>query len=93
VRNLSWRNGKQIFLLENDLARRPKERDRLILGVFGSPDVWHTDGLRGADPLTSKIAYIGPKKVIVAEFPVKDGEFVSLGHVSIDGEIASQARE
>jgi 2-methylaconitate cis-trans-isomerase PrpF len=121
-------------------------RDHVVLAAFGSPDLRQIDGLGGADPLTSKAAYIGPptvpntdinytfgyvgiaqpvidytgncgntsaavgpfallrgliepkepitkvriyntntKKVIVAEFPVRDGEFVSDGKFRIDG--------
>jgi len=52
--------SKSVFLLENDLPRDPAERDRLILRIFGSPDVRQIDGLGGADPLTSKVTVIGP---------------------------------
>jgi 2-methylaconitate cis-trans-isomerase PrpF len=143
-----YRGGtsKPIFFLEQDLPRDSKERDRAVLEAFGSPDVRQIDGLGGADPLTSKVAYIGPpsvadadidytfgyvgirdpvidytgncgntsaavgpfallrglieaeepvtkvriyntntKKIIVGEFPVRDGEFVSEGDFRIDG--------
>jgi len=30
-----------------------------VLEAFGTPDVRQIDGLGGADPLTSKVAYIG----------------------------------
>ncbi len=57
-----YRGGtsKPILLLEKDLPRDPHERDRLILSLFGSPDARQIDGLGGADPLTSKVALIGP---------------------------------
>lgn len=143
-----YRGGtsKPIFFLERDLPRDEKIRDRLILSAFGSPDLRQIDGLGGADPLTSKVALIGPptvpgtdinytfgyvgitqpvidytgncgntsaavgpfallrglieprepvtrarvyntntKKVIVAEFAVRNGEFVSEGEFRIDG--------
>jgi len=143
-----YRGGtsKPIFFLEKDLPCDPKDRDRVVLNAFGSPDLRQIDGLGGADPLTSKVAYIGPstvadadlnytfgyvgiaapvidytgncgntsaavgpfallrglinpkeplthiriyntntKKVIVAEFPVENGEFVSEGDFLIDG--------
>jgi len=143
-----YRGGtsKPIFFLEKDLPDDSKLRDRLVLDAFGSPDLRQIDGLGGADPLTSKVAYIGPptvpntdinytfgyvgivqpvidyagncgntsaavgpfallrgliepkepvtkiriyntntKKVIVAEFPVRDGEFLSEGNFRIDG--------
>ena len=143
-----YRGGtsKPIFFLEEDLPRNTKERDQMILRAFGSPDIRQIDGLGGADPLTSKVAYIGPpsnpdadlnytfgyvgitqpvidytgncgntsaavgpfallrglirpvepvtkvriyntntKKIILAEFSVSHGEFVSEGDFSIDG--------
>jgi 2-methylaconitate cis-trans-isomerase PrpF len=143
-----YRGGtsKPVFFLEKDLPQDPKKRDQVILAAFGSPDLRQIDGLGGADPLTSKVAYIGPptisntdinytfgyvgivapvidytgncgntsaavgpfsllrglikpkepvtrvriyntntKKVIVAEFSVHDGEFLSEGSFSIDG--------
>jgi len=143
-----YRGGtsKPIFFLEKDLPREAKERDEVVLAAFGSPDLRQIDGLGGADPLTSKVAYIGPpsvpdadidytfgyvgiaspvidytgncgntsaavgpyallkglikphepvtkvriyntntKKIIVAEFSVRDGDFVSEGDFRIDG--------
>ena len=143
-----YRGGtsKPIFFLEQDLPKDPKMRDQVILSAFGSPDIRQIDGLGGADPLTSKVAYIGPptmpdtdinytfgyvgiaspvidytgncgnssaavgpfslmrglvkpkepitkiriyntntKKVIVAEFAVRNGEFLSEGDFKIDG--------
>jgi len=143
-----YRGGtsKPIFFLEKDLPHDAKKRDQVVLAAFGSPDLRQIDGLGGADPLTSKVAYIGPptvpntdinytfgyvgiiqpvidytgncgntsaavgpfallrgliepkepvtkvriyntntKKVIVAEFPVRDGDLVSEGDFRIDG--------
>jgi 2-methylaconitate cis-trans-isomerase PrpF len=143
-----YRGGtsKPVFFLEADLPRNAKERDLMVLRAFGSPDIRQIDGLGGADPLTSKVAYIGPsvvpeadlnytfgyvgitqpvidytgncgntsaavgpfallrglikpvepvtrvriyntntKKIILAEFKVANGEFVSEGDFTIDG--------
>jgi 2-methylaconitate cis-trans-isomerase PrpF len=143
-----YRGGtsKPIFFLEHDLPKDPQKRDKIVLDAFGTPDVRQIDGLGGADPLTSKVAYIGAptipgtdinytfgyvgianpvidytgncgntsaavgpfallhdlikpvepvtkvriyntntKKVIVAEFEVRDGQFVSEGDFCIDG--------
>jgi 2-methylaconitate cis-trans-isomerase PrpF len=143
-----YRGGtsKPVFFLEEDLPHNGKERDQMILRAFGSPDIRQIDGLGGADPLTSKVAYIGrsaipdadlnytfgyvgitqpvidyagncgntsaavgpfallrgliepvepvtrvriyntnTKKVILGEFTVRDGEFVSEGDFTIDG--------
>ena len=52
--------SKGVFLLENDLPPDPAGKDRIILSIFGSPDARQIDGLGGADPLTSKVAIIGP---------------------------------
>ncbi len=52
--------SKGIYIKANDLPSDPKERDALILRIFGSPDVRQIDGLAGADPLTSKLAIVGP---------------------------------
>ena len=60
-----YRGGtsKPVFFLEKDLPRNHKERDHVVLAAFGSPDLRQIDGLGGADPLTSKVAYIGPPSV------------------------------
>ncbi|MFQ5796705.1 MAG: PrpF domain-containing protein [Candidatus Bipolaricaulia bacterium] len=91
-----YRGGsKPIFFLDKDLPQDPKMRDQVILAAFGSPDLRQIGGLGGADPLTSKVTYIGPPsvpntdidytlKIIVAEFHVCDGEFHSDGTFSID---------
>ncbi|MDD5082359.1 MAG: PrpF domain-containing protein [Dehalococcoidales bacterium] len=52
--------SKGIFLLRNDLPGDESSRDRLIMRIFGAPDVREIDGLGGADALTSKLAIIGP---------------------------------
>jgi methylitaconate Delta-isomerase len=143
-----YRGGtsKPIFFLEDDLPKDSQKRDKIVLEAFGTPDVRQIDGLGGADPLTSKVAYIGAptvpgtdinytfgyvgianpvidytgncgntsaavgpfallrdlikpvepvtkvriyntntKRVILAEFRVRDGQFVSEGDFRIDG--------
>jgi 2-methylaconitate cis-trans-isomerase PrpF len=52
--------SKGIFINEKDLPKDKSKRDEEILKIFGSPDVRQIDGLGGADPLTSKLAIIGP---------------------------------
>jgi hypothetical protein len=56
-----YRGGtsKPVFFLEDDLPKNAKKRDAVVLEAFGTPDVRQIDGLGGADPLTSKVAYIG----------------------------------
>ena len=62
IRCVIMRGGtsKAVFLKENDLPTDPGLRKNIILGIFGSPDKRQIDGLGGADPLTSKLAIIGP---------------------------------
>ncbi|MES2193600.1 MAG: PrpF domain-containing protein [Pseudomonadota bacterium] len=62
IRCVIMRGGtsKAVFLKEGDLPVDEHERIRTILAVFGSPDRRQIDGLGGADPLTSKLAIIGP---------------------------------
>jgi 2-methylaconitate cis-trans-isomerase PrpF len=62
VRCVIMRGGtsKAVFLREADLPASPEARSKTILAIFGSPDTRQIDGLGGADPLTSKVAIIGP---------------------------------
>jgi methylitaconate Delta-isomerase len=64
VRCVIMRGGtsKAVFLKESDLPAQDELRKNLILGIFGSPDRRQIDGLGGADPLTSKLAIIGPPR-------------------------------
>lgn len=52
--------SKGIYIKENHLPADKAARDQTVLAIFGSPDVRQIDGLGGADPLTSKLAIIGP---------------------------------
>ena len=56
--------SKAVFLRESDLPRDPHRREAAILRIFGSPDRRQIDGLGGADPLTSKMAIIGPPRTV-----------------------------
>lgn len=62
IRCVLMRGGtsKAVFLKESDLPVDETERTQTILSIFGSPDRRQIDGLGGADPLTSKLAIIGP---------------------------------
>jgi hypothetical protein len=64
--------------MEEDLPRDPQLRDRIILAIFGSPDIRQIDGLGGADSLTSKLALITPSKE-----PGRDVNY-TFGAVGID---------
>ncbi len=54
--------SKGVYLHEKDLPDDPDQREKVILAIFGSPDIRQIDGLGGADPLTSKCAIIGPSE-------------------------------
>ncbi len=58
-----WMRGgtsKGAYFLASDLPTDTVERDDLLLRVMGSPDARQIDGIGGADPLTSKVAVLGP---------------------------------
>ncbi|HYU19308.1 MAG TPA: PrpF domain-containing protein [Chloroflexota bacterium] len=62
VRCVFMRGGtsRGAYLRAEDLPSDPVERDCLLLAIYGSPDPRQIDGIGGADPLTSKVAIIGP---------------------------------
>ncbi len=62
IRGVFMRGGtsKGVYFHAGDLPADPALRDRVILDVYGSPDVTEIDGLGGANVLTSKTAVIGP---------------------------------
>lgn len=70
--------SKGIFLLENDLPKDQALRDKIILQIFGSPDVRQIDGLGGADVLTSKLAIVG-----ASDSPDADVDY-TFGQVSME---------
>ncbi len=57
--------SKGLYFLKSDLPADVAERDRILLAAMGSPDPRQIDGMGGADPLTSKVAIVGP--------PTRDG--------------------
>src|SRR6266446_2670378 len=52
--------SKGVFFLKDDLPSDPKQRERLLLRVIGSPDRYgkQTDGMGGATSSTSKIVIL-----------------------------------
>jgi 4-oxalomesaconate tautomerase len=52
--------SKGPYFLASSLPTEPGLRDRILLAVMGSPDIRQIDGIGGADPLTSKVAIVGP---------------------------------
>lgn len=75
--------SKGIFLKENDLPKDQTLRDSIILAIFGSPDVRQIDGLAGADPLTSKLAIVGPSTRPDADIDYTFGQ-VSINNALVD---------
>jgi len=54
--------SKGVYFHMKDLPSDIELRTKVILAVFGSPDIRQIDGLGGADPLTSKCAMIEPSQ-------------------------------
>jgi 4-oxalomesaconate tautomerase len=52
--------SKGAFFLASDLPDDAAERDRILLGVMGSPDPTQIDGVGGGHPLRSKVAIVSP---------------------------------
>lgn len=50
--------SKALFFNDKDLPKDEKERDKIILSAFGSPDRCQIDGMGGANTSTSKCAVI-----------------------------------
>ena len=52
--------SKGLYFLAGDLPADPVLRDQVLLAAMGSPDERQIDGMGGSNPLTSKVAVIGP---------------------------------
>ena len=52
--------SKGPYFLASDLPADTTLRDKILLAAMGSPDNRQIDGVGGADPLTSKVAIVGP---------------------------------
>lgn len=87
VRCVIMRGGtsKAVFFHENDLPFDREKRDKVILRVFGSPDLRQIDGLGGANSSTSKVAIIGPSLR-----PDADLDY-TFGQVSVDMPVVGMA--
>lgn len=68
--------SKGIFIMGNELPQDMALRKKIILAVFGSPDIRQIDGLGGADLLTSKLAIIDPPSIPGADV---DYSFAQVG--------------
>lgn len=70
--------SKGIYFLESSLPPAGPLRDKILLAVFGSPDIRQIDGLGGANSLTSKVCIIGPSQREDADVDY------TFGQVSVD---------
>jgi hypothetical protein len=52
--------SRGLYVMRNELPADRELRDKVILRMYGSPDIRQIDGMGGADALTSKLAIIGP---------------------------------
>ena len=75
--------SKGVYFHEKDLPENLQLREKVILSVFGSPDIRQIDGLGGADPLTSKVAIIGPSRRDDADINYTMGQ-VSINEALVD---------
>jgi methylitaconate Delta-isomerase len=66
--------SKSVFFHKNELPLDSKLRDRVVLDVFGSPDIREIDGLGGADASTSKLSIISPCKSSEADVEYTFGQ-------------------
>ena len=55
------------FFLAADLPRDPSDRDAFLLAAMGSGHELQVDGIGGGNPLTSKVAIVGPGSVADAD--------------------------
>ncbi|QCO15671.1 4-oxalomesaconate tautomerase [Azospirillum brasilense] len=55
------------FFLASDLPATPAERDALLLSVMGAGNDLGIDGIGGGNPLTSKVAIVGPATLAGAD--------------------------
>ena len=73
--------SKGIFIMANELPADPVQRDKVLLAIFGSPDIRQIDGLGGADILTSKLAIIAPSSRTDADVDYTFGQIIDMGLV------------
>lgn len=85
---MMFRGGtsKGAYFLASDLPSDPKERERVLLRIMGSPDERQIDGIGGAHPLTSKVAIV--KK---SERPGIDVDYLFV-QVVVDKPVATTAQ-
>jgi methylitaconate Delta-isomerase len=80
-----YRGGtsKGVMFRENDLPCNEDERTRILLRIFGSPDLKQIDGLGGATMQTSKAMVVGPSSAPNADVQMTFAQ-VSLKDATVD---------
>ena len=74
------------LLRGDDVPRDPGLRERVIAAIYGSPDRRQIDGIGGADPLTSKVAIVGPSTRLDADVDFTFGQVrITEPKVDFDG--------
>ncbi len=76
-------NSRGVYLLRSQLPADTALRDKIILAIFGSPDIREIDGMGGANVLTSKVAILGPPTRPDADIDYTFGQ-VSLNEAHVD---------
>lgn len=76
-------NSRGVYLLRSQLPTDTALRDKIILAIFGSPDIREIDGLGGATVLTSKVAILGPPTRPDADIDYTFGQ-VSINEAHVD---------
>ncbi len=80
-----YRGGtsKGVMLRENDLPKDEEARTKILLRIFGSPDLKQIDGLGGATMQTSKAMVVGPAAAANADIQMTFAQ-ISLKDASVD---------
>ncbi len=77
--------SKGVYLMLDDLPADPQLRDRVILDIYGSPDIRQINGMGGADPLTSKVALLAASRRPGVDIDYTFG-YVGISDASVDYE-------
>ena len=77
--------SKGVYLMLDDLPADPQLRDRVILDIYGSPDIRQINGMGGADPLTSKVALLAASRRSGVDIDYTFG-YVGINDASVDYE-------
>ncbi len=80
--------SKGPFFLASDLPTDCNERDHILLSIMGSGHPLQIDGIGGGNPVTSKVAIIGPSSIPEQILTIFSHRFVLISSWSIPHRIA-----